>query len=150
MRPWVSALLARLRPLALDIAERLRTCDTGRPETLPLSQAAALRARAARCRRLVNLSPDRRSLKMLHARAAEYEQEAFRIEQSARWTWKSSGSWPGTRTRTTVKPAGGMLDASGADAHRPAAAAFTRTGTAAKGCAARQVVEAGRAFPCLS
>ena len=34
-------LLARLRPLALDTAERLRTCDTGRPETLPLSQAAA-------------------------------------------------------------------------------------------------------------
>ena len=34
-------LLARLRPLALDAAERLRAVDTGRPEALPLSQAAA-------------------------------------------------------------------------------------------------------------
>src|SRR3712207_5357867 len=34
-------LLARLRPLALDAAERLRAMDTGRPEALPFSQAAA-------------------------------------------------------------------------------------------------------------
>jgi poly(3-hydroxybutyrate) depolymerase len=34
-------LLARLRPLALDAADLLRTLDTGRPEALPLSQAAA-------------------------------------------------------------------------------------------------------------
>ncbi len=56
--------------LLLDVAGRERT--------------RGLRARAARCRRLVNLLPDRRSVKMLHARAAEYEQEAFWIEQSAR------------------------------------------------------------------
>ena len=34
-------LLARLRPLALDAAGHLRAMDSGRPETLPLSQAAA-------------------------------------------------------------------------------------------------------------
>ena len=34
-------LLARLRPLALDAAGLLRAWDTGRPETLPLLQAAA-------------------------------------------------------------------------------------------------------------
>lgn len=34
-------LLALLRPLALDTADLLRAMDTGRPETLPLSQAAA-------------------------------------------------------------------------------------------------------------
>src|SRR3712207_6658716 len=34
-------LLARLRPLALDAADLLRTTDTGRPEAFPLSQAAA-------------------------------------------------------------------------------------------------------------
>ncbi len=34
-------LLARLRRLALDAAHLLRAMDTGRPETLPLSQAAA-------------------------------------------------------------------------------------------------------------
>ena len=34
-------LLARLRPLALDAADLLRAMDTGRPEALPLSQAAA-------------------------------------------------------------------------------------------------------------
>ena len=34
-------LLARLRPLALDAAERVRAMDSGRPEALPLSQAAA-------------------------------------------------------------------------------------------------------------
>ena len=34
-------LLARLRPSALDAARRLRASDTGRPETLPLLQAAA-------------------------------------------------------------------------------------------------------------
>jgi PAS domain-containing protein len=44
-------------------------------------RARGLRARAARCRRLVNLMPDRRSVKMLHGMAAEYEQEAFWIEQ---------------------------------------------------------------------
>ena len=36
-------LLARLRPLALDAADLLRTWDTGRPEALPLSQAAVNR-----------------------------------------------------------------------------------------------------------
>ncbi len=34
-------LLAGLRPLALGTAEFLRTMDSGRPEALPLSQAAA-------------------------------------------------------------------------------------------------------------
>ena len=34
-------LLASIRPLALGTAEFLRTMDSGRPEALPLSQAAA-------------------------------------------------------------------------------------------------------------
>ena len=46
--------------------------------------ALALRAKAARCRRLVNLMPDRRSLKILNAMAAEYDREAFGIEQAIR------------------------------------------------------------------
>jgi PAS domain-containing protein len=47
-------------------------------------RAFALRAKAARCRRLVNLMPDRRSLKILNAMAAEYDREAFGIEQAVR------------------------------------------------------------------
>jgi PAS domain-containing protein len=54
--------------LLLDVAGRER--------------ARSLRMRAARCRRLVNLMPDRRSVKILHAMAAECDQEAFWIEQA--------------------------------------------------------------------
>jgi PAS domain S-box-containing protein len=47
-----------------------------------LKQAQTLRAQAARCRRIVNLMHDQHSVKLLASMAAEYDQQALRIEQT--------------------------------------------------------------------
>jgi PAS domain-containing protein len=47
-------------------------------------RARALRTRAARCRRLVNLMPGRRSVEILHGMATDYDREAFEIEEAVR------------------------------------------------------------------
>jgi hypothetical protein len=63
----------------LDGAENLVAAINLLAEVTGWEQAHALRAQAAKCRRLVNLWPDRR--RAVNSMAADYDRKALAIEQ---------------------------------------------------------------------
>ena len=74
-------LLAGLRPIALGAADLLRNWDTGRPETLPFSQAAA-------------------SLQLLESADTTHRKPPFGLARSA---WPVGQPWCG-RKRCSPRP----------------------------------------------